>query len=475
MAPIDFRFLLNTPLGDWPADVKAQLVDAVEYVPIWPRGSNGESVPVGSSNVIFDYPKHLLFLSGPETRFDVTFTITKDPPTGVTDRKALEDADGELLVLVENFVAHAFTRFQFLVNNQPVRTDGFIDHGLPLWEDFVGCHLREDAKVMMCTSGLDPFYNTFLLNDQWTKGGEKWKAYVKQIWNEKADRGLVVSYRPLIFPLTTGYSHKDTYVVPSMGQQLSVACSFEPDLHNIYTMHGTSAASKGYQISLSSMSLNLAYVRLSPAGEKAISGSPSKGLAQYPGKFIFQHPAHLTSGDRLAIINFPSIVMPHWILIMAYSTDMLDAAKKATDKQRVRPIDHHITEYSLKFNDMDMYVNTLNPGKLANEDMVTNTRRNFYTNPPFGLPVHHDIGLGTVAEAKYSMPHIFIDCTNRAGQPLQTVNPTPDPRKGKLSILLTGKPNGGLRSFYVVTLGFNDCGVIVDKAHKTFTNAFHAV
>ena len=469
MANMDSRFLLNTPFSAWPAEVKAQLVDAVEHTPLWPRGSTGEAVPSGSSVVYFDFPPHLLFFSGPETYFDITFTFSKPPLGNSLERRPLDESDKKVLVLVENFVAHAFTRFQFLVNNIPVRTDGFADRGLAMIEDFIGCHLREDAKVMMSTSDMEPFYNTYLHNTEWKLASTRWENYAAKLWNGES-RGVTVSYRPMCFPFMTAFSPKDTYVIPSMNQQLSVACYIDPGLNNIYTLHPDTTA--GYTVALSSMSLNLSYARLSPAGERAITGSPSKGLAEYPGTFIYQQPVFVTKGDRQVIVNFPNAHMPTGILVQAYSADMLATGKKVTSSPRHRPIDPNLQEYSVKFNDTDVYTNNVNPGKLTNSDMKLLARRRLYLNPFFDLPVHQDVGKNEIPATTYNMPHVYIDCTNGAGQPIQTVNPSPDPKKGKLAVTLTGKSNGGLAEFYMVNLIYKGCGVLIDRARRSFINSY---
>jgi hypothetical protein len=471
----DPRFLLVTPFEQWPPEVKNQLVDAVEYTKLTPRGSTGNQVVEGVSEVNFDFPRNAMMLSCPETRFDVMLEYEKQAK-GKDNWGPLADADAAHFVLAENFVAHAFTSINFHVNHMPAKTDGFMPYGLPLVENFIGAHLREDAKLLCVTSDRDPFYQTSLKTTDWCLKGttsNKWSEYSAGMFNDNK-RSIVVNYRPMVFPFQMSPATKqESYVVPTMpDQQLTINCALDLGCSNCFTVHPATYDAFRYRVKVNQIELNVAYLRLSAAGERLFTGAPKPPLAQFPGTFIRQYPVFITKGDHQTILNYPGIIKPTQILVQSFSPALMTSGKLPGADYVTRALDHNIAGYTLKWDEMPFYVSTINPGVLSDADMTLNARRALYTKPFFKMPVHYDIGKGPI-ETAYSQPHLLMDLTNGAGQPIQTTNSAPDAKKGKLSIHLTGKSSGGLNSFYVVSMIYDGCGVIMDRQKRTFTSAYY--
>lgn len=476
MADMDPRFLLKRPLESWPKDVKNQLIDAVEYTKVWPRGSTGNAVVEGSSVVYFDIPQNLCMLSSPDTQFDITFSIEKQK-AGKENWIPLEATDMDHFVLTENFVAHAFSSIEWQVNHMPTKVSGFIQHGQALYESFVASHLHEDAKLMIVSSEKDPAFQTFLRDTEWkVKSGtttNKWTAYATPLFNDN-DRTFTVSYRPMSFPFQLAPpTSQETYVIPSIGAQYTVALTIDLPLNNVYTIHPANYADAKFKLNISNIELNLAYCRLSALGEKAFTGSPKAPLAEYPGAFVKQIPMFLAEREKQAIFNFPEIPLPTYILLQAFTPDVLTSGKKPDTVFRTRALAHNVSEATLKFNDQNFYVSPIYPGKVGDDDMKRVARRHFYEKPFFQMRCHQDIAKGDIVN--YGHPHLLFDLTNGGNQRIQTINSIPDPTKGKLSIHLKGNATSGLKELYLLSFIYNDCGVLINRQDKTFVSSYYAL
>lgn len=472
MAGFDARLMLRTPLESWP-DAKKQLIDATEYTKLWPRGSTGNAIVAGSSVLYFDIPQNMVVLSSARNRFDITCVLEKKTAAD-EDWKKCDATDTKHVVLAENFIAHAFTSIDWQVNHMPTKTSGYVPHGQALHETFVLGHTREDAKLMCVTSDLDPAFQTYNKNSDWKvkvdNEENKWTAYAAKIFEKKY---FNVNYRPNCFPFQFSAPTKgETFIVPGMGQQLTIAMTLDLPYNNVLSIHPEGYTTTQYRFSLTNIELNIGYVRFSALGERALL-SNSKVLAEYPGNFVRQLPMFLTAGEKHAIFNFPEVPLPTHILLQSFSPDILTSGKPPGAAYRTRALAHNVIEVTMKFNDQVFYVSPINPGKVDDQDMKTLARRQLYEQPFFQMPCDHAIGRSEISD--YSHPHLLFDLSNGGRERIQTLNAAPDEKKGKLSLHLKGDATLGLKELYMVSLIYNDCGVIIDRAQKNFVSSYFAL
>jgi hypothetical protein len=484
----DPRIMLMEPLEDWP-EGKNQLIDVEEYTKLWPRGSTGNKLIEGSSVVYFDYPPNMVILSSPRNRLDITVVIEKQ--TGGTGGwTKLADSDAEFFVLADNFISHAFSKIEFQINHLPAKTDGFIPNGQGLYETFIMTHLREDAKLLSVSGEEDPAFQTYLRNTDWAPKSaanttNKWTDYFTRIADKKY---FTVNYRPMCFPFVTApATEQRTYIVPALGQQLTLALFLDTTYQNVFTVHpdpptGTpaegAAARNNYRFTISNMELNVSYARMSQLGERALLEKPRASLAQYPGMYIKQYPMFNTTGDQQAIFSVPDVALPSYLLIQAFPAEVLAAGKAQTATFRTRSIPPQLDELVFKMDDQTFYVSPINPGKLGkkDKDMRLLMRRMFYEKPFFRMPCHPDIGKGEIGTG-YNYPHLLFDFSNGANGRMQTLSAGVDPKKGKFTIHMKGdpEPNKGLREFYLITFIYGECGVIIDRANKNYISSYFAL
>jgi hypothetical protein len=499
----DPRIMLTQPLEDWP-EGKSQVIDVEEYTKLFPRGSTGKKIVEGSSVVYFDFPTNMVILSSPRNRFDITCVLEKRIGGPSESWSKLTAADAEYCVLVENFIAHAFSKIEFQINHMPATTDGYVKNGQGLYESFVLSHLREDAKLQCVSSEQDPAFQTYLKASEWKSAPSgttnKWSEYLGKI---KDKRFLKVNYRPFCFPFQLAApTEQKTFVVPAMGQQLTMALYLDTTYQNVFTIHGTppapppgadasppsgvggadvtpapAAVTTTYRFHITSMELNVAYARMSALGERALMEKPRASLAQYPGMYVKQYPIFNTTGDQQAIINLPDVALPSHVLIQAFSPDVMTTGKPATAEVRTRAIAHQLGEVVMKFDDQVFYVSPINPGKVGDgdEDMKLLMRRNFFEKPFFQMPCHPDIGKGNISKDDYSHPHVIFDMSNGARQRMQTLNAGPDPRKGKFTLVMKAEGDSGLCKFYMITLIYAECGVIIDRQSRNYVSSYFAL
>jgi hypothetical protein len=495
----DPRIMLTQPLENWP-EAKNQVIDMEEYTKLWPRGSTGNNLVEGSSVIYFDYPANMVILSSPHNRFDITVKIEKKTGSGGWVR--LQETDAKHLVLAENFISHAFSKIEFQVNHMPTTTDGFIKNGQGLYETFLLSHTKDDAKLFCITSDKDPAYHTYLKKTDWAPQSgtatNKWTEYFSSISGE---RTFNVNYRPYCFPFQLAPPTEDkTYIVPSMGQQLTTALYLDTTYQNVFTVHnepapaaaasGATAEQKAaaqtaidawkaalveFRFSITNIELNVVYARMSALGERALLDKPRAALAQYPGMYVKQYPMFNSKGDKQAIFNVPDIALPSHVLVQSYDPDVLAAGKAPSSSFRTRALDLRLSEVLFKLDDQVFYISPINPTKIGAKDldMTTLRRRSFFQKPFFRMPCHPDIAKGEIKD--YSHPHLLYSLSNGANGPAQTINAGPDPRKGKFSIHFKSNDELGLQPFYLLTFVYDECGVIIDRQNKSFVSSYFAL
>ena len=132
----DQRFML---LPASTGDSKNQLIAGLEPIVLRPRGSTGTTVPAGSSTISFDAPENAVLVFTPHDRFLIQCALEKSTDSGKTWANVTADDVKEVL-LVPNFLAHAFSAIKLMCNYKHCKVDGILEHGLGLWSDFLLSH-----------------------------------------------------------------------------------------------------------------------------------------------------------------------------------------------------------------------------------------------------------------------------------------------------------------------------------------------
>jgi hypothetical protein len=257
-----------------------------------------------------------------------------------------------------------------------------------------------------------------------------------------------------------------------MGQQLTVALHLDTNYRNVFTVYPAGYNTTKYRFNITNIELFVAFARMSQLGERALMERPKAPLAQYPGMYVKQYKMFTSTGDIRKVFSVPDTVLPSHILVQAFNANLLNSNNTTTETNMTRAISHQLKEVLIKFNDEAFHVSQTHPGKL-NKEMRLSMRRKLFEKPFFQMPCHPDIGKGDIEN--YSHPHALFDLSNGAGQRMKTLNPDPDKRKGVISIYMEGDHELGLREFYLITFIYNSCGVIIDRANKTFFNSYFAL
>jgi hypothetical protein len=472
----DPRFMLLSPEAFGP-DPKKQLIACVEPLRLLPRGSTGIEIPKGASTVYFDVPETATILTSVHNRIEISGEIEKCSNTAANPQtwEPADADDAKKILLSPNFIAHAFSQFKVQCGHRDTKTHGFIEHGQALYEDFVLSHTKEDVKAANFTwDSKDPANFTPLKKAGWTYLPAAGTAndYSKAFNLIYAANAFKVSYRPLTFPFwlggkTTPEYGPPSFVIPPLQTQITLAFELDSPYSNVFAT--SAVAPVGYRLKLTEMELHLQKARLTALGERALKERQRNNLLLYPGTTVCQYPAYMSGTG--GVINLEGVECPSHVLIQSFDSGVLSSGTPTT-KVYAQAQDPSIGEIALKFENREFYISRVNQLDVEDKDTAALRRREFYHYPFFDMPVDPKIAKGDIAD--YRHPHVLLSLLSNplTREKMQTINPNPpDPKRGKLTIELKGKRGGNLQPLYIITLIYQDQGVILDRTNKIFVSS----